>query len=130
MPKSFARRGINTLDGLQKKLRVVALHKLAPNMPSPAYFLKGPKYKKKPKTLVDSLALVGYILPGRVGGIEDYTNNESSQMKDDVLREVLRSKNSTCSVRTLTEWRQKACRKTIMAYMMGGLTADDWEELR
>ncbi len=130
MPKSFARRGISTLDGLQKKIRVVALHRLVPNMPSPAYFLKGPKYKKKPKTLVDSLALVGYILPGSVICIQEYNNSETSQMKEDVLGDVLRVKDSTCSVRTLTEWRQKACRKTIMAYMVGGLSTEDWEELR
>ncbi len=130
MPKSFARRGISTLDGLQKKLRAVALHRLAPNMPSPAYFLKGAKYKKKPKTLVDSLALVGYIFPGSIICVKEYSNSEAPLMKEDVLGDVLRSKDSTCSVRTLTEWRQKACRKTIIAYMVGGLLSEDWEELR
>ncbi len=130
MPKSFARRGFSTLDGLQKKIRVVVLHRLAPNMPSPAYFLKGPKYKKKPKTLVDSLAFVGYILPGSAICIEEYKNSKTPQMKEDVLVDALRLKGSTCSVRTLTEWRQKACRKTITAYVVGGLSTDDWEELR
>ncbi len=130
MPKSFARRGISTLDGLQKKLRVVALHRLVPNMSSPAYFLKGAKYKEKPKTLADSLTLVGYMLPGNVICIQDYNNSEAPLMKEDVLGEVLRPTDSTCSVRTLTEWRQKACRKTIMAYVVGGLPSKDWEELR
>ncbi len=129
MPKSFARRGINTLDGLQKKLRVVALHRLAPNIPPPAYFLKGVKYKKKPKTLVDSLAFVGYILPGNIFCIQEHSNSGVPLVKEDVVKYIQRS-NSTCSVRTLTEWRQKACHKMILAHRVGGIPSEDWEELR